>query len=74
MAFIHLVNITEGIMHTIAIKKEIKGFEKAYVAAIAMAMNINLPNKIKLNTPSSESTYIISCFSLQGVKKINPGG
>jgi len=61
-------------MHTIELNKSIDGLlAEMYVVAVAKAMGIELPNKIKLITHDAEKSYTISGFSIDDIKIEEPG-
>lgn len=61
-------------MHTIVIHKKINGLlGKMYVAAVAKAMGVHLPSKVKLITSDTEKIFHISGFSVNEVKIEKPG-
>lgn len=61
-------------MHTITIARKIDGLlGKMYVVAVAKAMDINLPNKVKLVTQDAEIAYSVLGFSIDDIKIEEPG-
>ncbi len=60
-------------MHTIEVRKKLKIREEVmYVIAIARAMKIKLPSKVRVITLGAENIYSIYSLDRKGVKRTGP--